>query len=32
MAGPTTERDLYGKVIDIVIDPLDALIDEPQNY
>jgi phospholipid-binding lipoprotein MlaA len=32
LAGPTTERDLVGKVVDIVIDPLNALIDEPESY
>lgn len=31
LVGPTTERDLAGKVVDLVIDPLNAL-PSPENY
>lgn len=31
-AGPTTERDLAGTVVDAVIDPLGAIIDPPDSY
>lgn len=32
VAGPTTERDLVGKVVDFVINPLHAAFPEPEEY
>ncbi|MCB2136920.1 MAG: VacJ family lipoprotein [Rhodobacteraceae bacterium] len=32
LAGPTTERDLLGSVVDIVIDPVNTLISTPESY
>lgn len=32
LAGPSTERDLVGKVVDIVIDPVNSLLGEPESY
>lgn len=32
VAGPTTERDLFGKVVDFVIDPLNGVFPEPDKY
>jgi phospholipid-binding lipoprotein MlaA len=32
LAGPTTQRDLAGKVVDILIDPLGAVIKPPESY
>lgn len=31
-AGPTTERDLAGTVVDAIIDPLGAMTDPPESY
>lgn len=32
IAGPTTERDLAGAVVDFAIDPLNGAFDEPEKY
>jgi len=32
LAGPSTERDLAGKVVDFVIDPLNGAFPEPEKY
>ncbi|MCB2124561.1 MAG: VacJ family lipoprotein [Rhodobacteraceae bacterium] len=32
LAGPTTERDLVGKVVDFVIDPMNSAFPEPEKY
>ncbi|MDI3338347.1 VacJ family lipoprotein [Defluviimonas aestuarii] len=32
VAGPTTERDLAGKVVDAIIDPVGALTGPPESY
>lgn len=32
VAGPTTERDLAGKVVDFVIDPMNSAFQEPEKY
>lgn len=32
LAGPTTERDLFGKVVDFVINPLHGAFAEPEEY
>lgn len=32
LAGPSTERDLVGKVVDFVIDPLNGAFPEPEKY
>ncbi|WP_347312377.1 MlaA family lipoprotein [Defluviimonas sp. SAOS-178_SWC] len=32
IAGPTTERDLAGKVVDFVIDPMGGVFPEPEKY
>ncbi len=32
LVGPTTERDLAGKVVDAIIDPLDHAFGEPEKY
>lgn len=32
VAGPTTERDLVGKVVDFVIDPMGGVFPEPEKY
>ncbi len=31
-AGPTTERDLAGKVVDAIIDPIGAAVGRPEDY
>ncbi|WP_245890682.1 MlaA family lipoprotein [Albidovulum aquaemixtae] len=32
VAGPTTERDLAGKVVDVFLDPVGAVVGEPETY
>lgn len=32
LAGPSTERDLVGKVVDFVIDPMNGVFPEPEKY
>ncbi|OYX44874.1 MAG: hypothetical protein B7Z02_03385 [Rhodobacterales bacterium 32-67-9] len=32
VAGPTTERDLVGKIVDFVIDPMSGVFQEPEEY
>ncbi|MCB2093212.1 MAG: VacJ family lipoprotein [Rhodobacteraceae bacterium] len=32
LAGPSTERDLAGKVVDIAIDPVNSLLGRPESY
>ena len=31
-AGPTTERDLVGSFVDILIDPVNIVVGEPEQY
>ena len=32
LAGPTTERDLAGKIVDAFLDPVGAVVGEPETY